>query len=268
MAEPKATDQPPLPPVRGIRGHQRGHGTHHAPRGSDDPAPARWRWLAIGFAVAALSQSFLPGNFVWFLCALPHEMGHATIGCLLGHPSAPAISLAGEAWSGIGPLRPWLVWLMALGAVGGAYASRHSRPLCIGLAVLAVVIPGLAFTRVADILIAAGGHLGELAFAVYCYHLCWTGGRTDTPQERIACAMAGALIQTSNVRMCFGLLTDAGARAHYAGSGSLGMKNDYLVLAEDLCSCRLQSIALFMLILAVMALPTGLLTGWWHVRRA
>ena len=43
----------------------------------------------------------------------PHEMGHATLGCLFGRPSAPAVSLAGEAWAGIGDRRTWLVWTVA-----------------------------------------------------------------------------------------------------------------------------------------------------------
>jgi hypothetical protein len=229
-------------------------------------APPRWRWLALGFAAATVSHFVLPGPFRWFLCAIPHEMGHATVGCILGHPSAPAISLRGEAWTGIADLRPWLVWLMAAAAAAGAFALRRRRPACAALGALAVAIPPLAFSRAADVLIAAGGHLGELAFATYCYQMGWTGGRTDTPQERAACAMAGALVQWTNLALCFGLLTNAAARAHYATNGSIGLKNDYLVLAEDLCGCRLQSVALLMLVLALLPLPLGLLIGWWRTR--
>ena len=67
-------------------------------------------------------------------------MGHATVGCLLGHPSTPAISLAGHAWTGIADLRPWLVWLMALAAAAGAGAAATSR--CEGTATIVVVRPG------------------------------------------------------------------------------------------------------------------------------
>jgi len=56
-------------------------------------------------------------------------------------------------------------------------------------------------------------------------------------------------------------LFSAGAREHYRSSGSLGLKNDYLVLAEDLCHCRLSSVAGLMLVLAIAALPLGLLWG-------
>jgi hypothetical protein len=254
--------RPPLPPVRGPR--------HTPPPAAAlaDAAPARWPWLAIGIALASVSHLFLPANFTWFLCALPHEMGHATVGCLLGHPSAPAISLQGEAWAGIGELRPWLVWFVALATGAAALALRTHRPAAIAFAAVAVAIPAIAFSVVADVLIAAAGHLGELAFAAWCYHLCWTGGRTGTPQERVACALAGALIQAANVRLFFGLCASAASRAFYATNGSLGLKNDLLVLAEDLCDCRLQSVAALMLVIAVLALPAGLATGWWHERRA
>jgi hypothetical protein len=249
-----------LPPVRGTR---------HAPpplREVDD-RPPRWPWFALGIGLAFVPSLFLPRGFTWFLCAIPHEMGHATMGCLLGHPSAPAISLQGEAWAGIGEMRPWLVWFMALAAGAGAAAAwRTSRLAAVALGVLAVASPSIAWTTFADVLIAAAGHLGELAFAAYCYSLCWTGGRTDTPQERTACALAGALIQVANLRLFFGLCTDGGARAFYATNGSLGLKNDLLVLAEDLCQCRLQSVAALMLVIALLALPAGLAIGWWRDR--
>jgi hypothetical protein len=124
------------------------------------------------------------------------------------------------------------------------------------------VLPLVAFTGASSIVIAAAGHLGELAFAAFCYATCWRGGYTGTLHERIASAAAGAMLQFGNLRLCFGLLTDAGARALYETNGSLGLKNDMLVLAEDLCHCKLQSVALPMFVLALAALPLGVLGGW------
>ena len=230
------------------------------------PEPSRWPWLAAGFVAAWLAGFVLPGMFTWFLCALPHEMGHATVGCLLGHPSTPAISLRGEAWAGIAELRPWLVWVMAAAFATGAWLLRKRLAGCIALGVTALLIPALAFSSAADVLISAGGHLGELAFATYCFMLAWTGGKTGTPQERTACAMAGGLLQFTNLKLCFGLMTSAVARDFYAHNGSLGLKNDYRVLAEDLLYCRLQSVALVMFVLALLPLPLGLAIGWLRER--
>jgi hypothetical protein len=99
----------------------------------DEQTAKRWLWLGVGFGAAFLAGFVLPGNFTWFLCALPHEMGHATIGCLLGRPSAPAISVAGHAWTGVGAarlarvghgnrVRPAPVWRVTLLACGIRFA--------------------------------------------------------------------------------------------------------------------------------------------------
>jgi hypothetical protein len=80
--------------------------------------------------------------------------------------------------------------------------------------------------------------------------------------------MAGALVQLANLKLCFLLMTSAAARDEYAHNGSLGLVNDYLVLAEQLLHCRLQSVAAVMLLLALLSLPAGLLIGWWRSRAA
>lgn len=243
-------DAPPPAPLEGPR-------EPHEPEG-----PPPWLPLALGIAGAFVAHLVLPCTFAWFLCAIPHEMGHATIGCVLGRPSAPAISLAGHAWTGIQDQVPALVWLYVAGLAAAAWWQR-ARPLRTALlGASALVLPLIAFSDVSEILISAGGHLGELAFAAWCYATCWRGGYTGTLQERVAGATAGALLQFQNLRLCWGLLTDAAAREVYANNGSLGLKNDYLVLAEDLCHCRLQSVAMPMLVLALAALPLGVLAGW------
>ncbi len=257
---PQTLEPPAIGPVIGTRGR----GTSPPWQPSETPGPPRWRWIGMGFLCAWLAGFVAPHGFTWFLCAIPHEMGHATVGCLLGHPSTPAISLRGEAWTGIAELRPWLVWMMAIAFAIGAGCMRHRPFSCIALGVTALMIPAVAFTKVADILITFGGHVGELAFATYCYALAWTGGRTDTPQERVACAMAGGLLQYANLRLCFGLLTSPAARDLYARNGSIGIKNDYLVLSEDLLGWSLNSVALFMFVVALAPLPLGLLIGRWR----
>lgn len=222
---------------------------------------ARWRWLLLGCAFAACGSFFLPCRFEWIFRAIPHEMGHATIGILLGHPSAPAVNLAGHAWAGIGEFRPWLSWTVAIVLGLFAVALRQRPFAAIALGALALALPFVARSDLADVLIAAGGHLGELAFAAFCYALCWSGGYTGEAKERVASAMAGSLLQTGNLRMLWGLIHDPVAQAQYQTSGSLGLKNDYLVLAEDLCHCRLEAVAGLMLVPALLALPIGIVIG-------
>lgn len=227
--------------------------------------PSPWRWLLLGCVLAWITAGTFSSMFTWFLCAIPHEMGHATVGCLLGRPSAPAISLGGHAWTGIADRSAVVVALMALAAGGGAFLAfrRERRVLAGTCAALALVLPLVSYADLAEVLISIGGHLGEVAFAGYCFSLVFTGGKTGTPQERTAAAFAGALVQAVNVKLCFGLMTSQPARDHYGSNGSLGLKNDYLVLAEDLLHCKLQSVAGGMM-LASLALPlVGLGIGLW-----
>lgn len=249
-----------------VRGVKRPPDAPRSPPPDHDGGGAGGAWLplAVGIVAAVVLQPLLPCMFGWFLAAIPHELGHATIGCLLGRPAAPAISLAGHAWTGIQDRHDALVAVMMLALGAAAYSQRAVLLRAILLGLAALLLPALAFTDLGEIAIAAAGHLGELAFAAWCYAVCWHGGYTGALQERIAGAFAGAMLQGGNLRLCFGLLTDAGARSEYGANGSLGLKNDMLVLAEDLCSCRLQSVALGMFVVALLALPLGL---WWGARR-
>lgn len=261
---PPTLPPPDAPPVR-----PRVIGTRSEPTAPLEPAPRRpdldrWLWVVGAFVAAVALAAVLPRPFVWVLCAIPHEMGHATVACLLGRPAAPAISLAGHAWTGIAdlvPLLPWL-WSAAFGFAAWSLRSRHlPLALCVGAA---VAVPALSFHGTSEVLISAAGHIGELLFAGYCYATIWSGGRTGSLQERLVGGALGAMIQSSNLKLCAGLMFDAAARDDYATSGSLGLKNDYLVLAEDLCDCRLQTIAALMLLLSLLPLPLGL---WWGARR-
>src|SRR5262249_41864185 len=220
-----------------------------------EPAEPVWRWLLLGVAIAWPATFVLPRMFGWVLAALPHEMGHATIGCLLGRPSAPAISVAGHAGTGIGGRRAWLVGAIALAFAAAAWLQRRRPARWAALGCAAVLLPLLACSRAAEAAIAAGGHLGELAFATWCFALCVGGGYTGTAQERVASALAGSLLQGIDLRLASGLLTSSEAREVYANNGSLGLKNDLLVLAEDLWHCRLQSVALLLLLLALLPPP-------------
>jgi hypothetical protein len=195
-------------------------------------------------------------------------MGHSTIGCLLGLPSAPAISLTGHAWTGHLQFQPWLVVFFVLALLGAAVTARRRPRLAATLGGAALLLPLCAFTIISEVLTLAGGHLGELLFAGYCFHHVVVGGKTGSQAERSAFAMAGMLVQFTNLRLTFGLLTSAAARAVYAGNGSLGQRNDFVRLSQDVFHCRLESVAFVMLLLSLLPLPLGLLLGCWRRARA
>jgi hypothetical protein len=250
--EPDASVAPPPPPPPPLRQEPEGPGF-------GDLA----QWLAAGAGLAVTASFLLPCRFVWMLCALPHEMGHATLGCLFGRPSTPAISLNGEAWTGQREFMPLLAVAIAVALGATAYGLwRKHHVAWIACAIAAVLQPICAFTGLGEVLVIAGGHLGELLFAGYCFRHVLVGGKTGGVPERVAFAMAGALVQFTNLRLCFGLLTSNVARDVYENNGSLGMKNDYLRLCEEVFHCRVQSVAMVMLLIALVPLPLGLWLGW------
>lgn len=252
LGPPPLRQRAPLPPAR-------------------EPAPEPGQFgevllcLCAGAALAVVLSLLLPRPFAWVLCAIPHEMGHATVGCLLGLPSTPAISLRGEAWTGHGAFRPWLAVACPVVLGAAALLLRERRGAMLGLGAAALLLPVLAFSRAGEVLTIAGGHLAELSFAACAYAVVVTGGRTGSRAERIAGAVAGAIVQFANLRLCFGLMTSAAARATYAGNGSLGIKNDYLRLSQDVFGCRLETVGFAMLLVGLCALPLGLWAG--HLRR-
>ncbi len=256
---------PPALPVMPKTGRWSPHAP--APRQAAPPVAGPDPWVVpvgIGLGLSLLSGFVLPAAMPWFLAAIPHEMGHATMGCLLGHPSAPAISLRGEAWTGIAEQRPFLVWLLAAAALATALVLRRRganarRWLTLLLAV--PLLPLCAFTALAEVLIAAAGHLGELLFTGFAFFLAASGGYTGRVRERMGSALAGGLVLGRNLELCWGLLTSAEARALYGENGSLGLTNDYLRLSEDSFGCSLQAVALVMLLVALLPLPLGLWLG-------
>ncbi len=262
---PPLVDRPRIrAPAFTIVGGPPGRSTSPAP----EPLDLGWRFLALGLVLAWVSGFVLPGSFTWFLAAIPHEMGHATVGCLLGHPSAPAISLRGEAWTGIAEQRPFLLWAVVLIVAACAYGMRDRVGAAVGLGAVAVLLPAIAFNQAGEAAILVAGHGGELAFATYCFYLAVTGGRTGTPQERTASAMAGALLQFVNLKLCVGLIVSAEAREWYATNGSVGLVNDYLRLADDVFGCSLQAVAGVMLLVGILPLPLGVVLGWRRLAHA
>ena len=70
--------------------------------------------------------------------------------------------------------------------------------------------------------------------------------------ERVAYALLGFWLFGRNAILFFGLLADAGARAHYESNGSFGMQNDLIRIADQ-CSMSLQTIGLIFLAITMVA---------------
>lgn len=222
-----------------------------------------WLFLGLGLVTAPLlAWTPILQYMGWFLAALVHEMGHAAFAWLCGMPAVPAISLGGHAAAVHAPQS--LLLALAIAVVLGLSLARVlvGRPRTVALALLALFYPVLAFTGVADVLHLLAGHGAELLFATLCLWKALDGGFTRTRLERALYGMLGWNLLGKNVALCWGLLRSVTARSEYRSSGSFGLTNDYLRVAE-LLALRLPTVALGMLLAGLLVLPAAI--ALWQV---
>ncbi len=189
--------------------------------------------LGLG-AAAAGALAFVPlVRFAsWLFRSIVHELGHCAADWFCGAPSIPVISLAGEAMAA-SQERSTAVSLVAVGVAAAATWRVRSVPLRLGLlAGLALGYPLLVLTPLHTLLRALAGHLAEIGFGCLALHRAWTARGTHGPAERTAYAAAGWTLLGHELLLCAGLAFSAGARSDYAGNGSFGLRNDYLVVAD------------------------------------
>jgi hypothetical protein len=239
--------------------------TSTAPR---DDAPARlepWLYFGLGIVTAtvvaliAMMSGFTWLRFMgWFLCALPHEMGHAAMGWLFGMPAIPAISLEGHAAAVHAQQQTWLVLMVSAGLATAAWRCLEGRAKWIGLALALVVHPLLAFTSAKDLLHLLAGHGGELLFAKLSLLKALDVGFTSSKLERALYSTLGWYLVAKNAWLCFGLVTSAGARATYDDNGSFGLVNDYLRIAHGILRWRLETVAGLMMLASIAVVPAAI----------
>ncbi len=217
-----------------------------------------WLWLP-----------FLP-IMLWFLSALVHEMGHCAGGWFFGCPGFPAINIGtGHAVAVHQGQSTGLVLLIWAG-LGGLAWSLRGQPLWRWLALaLALLYPLLAFvTPLREFLFLAGGHGGELVFAAIFLWRAWTGAVIQDPLERPLYAVLGFALWWSTLGLFWGLTTSSSARGRYFESGSYGLTNDLIRIAQEHLGWYLSSTALLFL-LATLAMPIALgLVAWRRGRTA
>jgi len=243
-----------------------------APRTIDPAAELRarrepWIYLALGLVSAPIfALTPLLGFMGWFLASLVHEMGHSAVAWLLGMPSMPAIALDGHAAAVHSDQQLFLVAMILLVLATSLWKLLAGRARVIALCALGVLYPALAFTSARELLHLAGGHGGELAFAVLALWKALDGGFTDSRAERLLYGTVGWFLVGKNVFLGWGLATSAGSRAWYAENGSFGFTNDYIRIAEDLLGWRLESVAWLAFLVSLAAVPAAI--GLWRLLAA
>jgi len=228
---------------------------HRASRERWEP----WIYLGLGALTAPVfALTPILGYMGWFLASLVHEMGHASIAWLCGMPSFPAISLDGHAAAMHGDQSKLLVIGIALTLAFFAWQKLGGWLRWVGLACAGLAYPVFAFSDFSEIAHLLGGHGGELLFATLALWKCLDGGFTNSRLERLLYGTVGWFLIARNLWLCWGLMMSRSARAHYHSNGSFGLTNDYIRVAEDQLNWRLESVALLMLLAALLVLPAAL----------
>jgi hypothetical protein len=230
------------------------------------PEPLFWFLAGVPLALLFASGPFMR-SYAWFLGALFHEFGHTLAGLAFGLPSFPAISLRGHAVTVHQDQVLVMVWAILATLGYGAWHFRARRGVAIPLGVAAAIYPLIAFTGAKEFVFVVAGHCGELAFAWLCLFRAFAGMEFRWGAvERGAYSAVGWLFVGSNVGLCWGLATSAVARDDYSGSGSFGLTNDYIRVAEDVLGWSLPGVAWLMLLVSLLPVPLALLAGWVRTR--
>ncbi len=210
-------------------------------------------FLALGVPLAFVFGLTPLLQFIgWFLEALFHEIGHSAVAIFSGRPALPKISLGGHAMTAYA--HP--VWIMQVavfvGSLGLIRSFLEPRGRIIAVAALVVVYPLMVWTGFGEFMILSGGHLGELAIGAVFLWRCLDGEECHHDAERAAYGMVGWFLCGQNILLSFGLAFSSDARAEYAGSGSFGLTNDYIRIADNVLGTSLETVGFTMGVLGLM----------------
>jgi len=235
------------------------------PRLDEDEAPAAarvfgipepWFFLVVGLLTAPMFAATPILQYMgWFVSSLTHELGHATVGWLLGCPSFPAISLSGHAAAFHRPQVLALVGVIAFGLGWGAWHIEPRRVRVVALILVVGTYLAVALTSIREVLFLLGGHSGELVIATVFLWRTMTGGFTAHLAERVLYGTLGGYLLGSNLILTAQLMLSESARRAYASSGSFGLTNDYVRLADHVFGIPLPLVGAIMTCAGLAVIP-------------
>ena len=226
--------------------------------------PVGWVHLGGGLLLALLLTLTPTLRFMgWLLGSLFHETGHVAFAWFVGCPAWPAISLAGHAAAIHKPQSGGVLFVVGLLLAIGAWQAWRAKRFR-GLAFSALAVwPILAFFETPrDLGFLLSGHLGELTFAGVFLWRARTGNAIERESERPVYAALGWFLVARNVVLAFGLVFSESARAWYHSSGSFGLTNDYIRVAQHVLHVPLETVAVFMLLVSLGVVPLVLAMTW------
>jgi hypothetical protein len=227
------------------------------------------RTLAIGLGLAIVVYVIPFLRFVFSaVLTLFHELGHAVVGWLLGHPSLPAFDFVyGGGFTHQGQFHLSIAVAVAAGAGYIAWLLRRNRRALIVLGIVFAVWL-LFVTREwrREIVIAAAGHAGEFVLGAIFFYRALTGSGLRLAVEKPLSAFIAFFVQINLMGFCWKLMHDADFLSWYLGGKAGGgeLMNDLEIVALDLkiylgIDADVPRVACWMLVFSVVPIAIALL---------
>lgn len=216
--------------------------------------------VAVFFLLPFVQQHLLLYVLYRGLCVgdiLFHELGHAITSWLFGAPAIPSIMTAiGADKAGGYTLwwdKSWVVQIAVwVGLAFGCLWLRANRPaVFLPAVVLLVVLMGVSFTRYPEMIRDYMGHGGAILAGGVLLYRAWLDIIVRTAWERWLNALFGFFIVMNNGLFSYQLRFSPGFQAQY---GDLEITGDFIKVADFMPHWRVEGVALFTLVYAVMTL--------------
>ena len=233
----------------------------------------------MGFGLAAAIVAYaIPLTRMMFsaLVTLFHELGHAVMGWLMGHPSLPAFDFVyGGGFTHMAQFRPSIAVAIGLAFAYLLWLFRENRRSMAIVAVLAAI--WLFFVTKEwrrELAFASAGHAAEFVLAGIFFYKSLAGVGWKHPEiERPLGAFVAFFVQIHSTLFAWRLLRDADFMAWYREGKGGALMNDLEIIALDLqiylglnpqITGVTRMLLLFSLLPAVVALVWYFERARWH----
>lgn len=229
-----------------------------------------WKYhLGVGFVLALFFSLpiHIARSIGWFFSSLVHEMGHTLISYYLGSIALPALRLDGHAATVHFDQAIWLALLIwaALGAGAAYFWLARRKPVAFTLAAAALSYPLLAFTDFREIMFLVGGHGGELVLATIFFWRAGVISHKVREEERTLYAALAFYLWFQNIVLHWSLMFSEASRDWYLNSGSFGLENDFVRIADEM-HLSIPALSFTMLLITLAVPPVGLAWAHWSMR--
>lgn len=229
--------------------------------------------MGFGLAAAIVAYAIPFTRFVFSaLVTLFHELGHAVMGWLLGHPSLPAFDFVyGGGFTHMGQFRLSIAVAIGLGFAYLLWLFRENRRSMAIIAVVAAV--WLVFVTKEwrrEIAFGAAGHMSEFILAAIFFYKSLAGVGWKHPEvERPLGAFVAFFVQIHSTLFAWRLLRDGDFLAWYREGKGGALMNDLELIALDLqiyLGVNPEIAGVTRLLLFFSLLPTAVALIWYFER--